>query len=405
MSTHVVSTSRYLMNTSSVLAAGRQLQNTMGEDFGQLEYAITQLEEAANEQDAGVTNYRAFMFSALDQSQPAQKETRERITEDVFATVLADLQIGSVLVAAGHDLGEADGKADGHRLAEALDALEETAPVIAQGLSMPLSAGPKPGRFNFSGAAAKTESQDVLSPDPKSAMDTFEKSATQTLETFVGELRGVAVSVVDALKKLSPEKILEALESFGGPVKIVTGAFKRLIEKGLEKVRAAIDALTRLIGSDALTKIKDRVMKFWEEASDKKLTELGNALIAKTIGVEATRQRITAVLSGGELDREAVDKASNEMAQLVAPYTGNMAMAKKAVEAISFVSGILVLTPVAGQKIALFAAGSYFLILGAVFLIAMDYTDSGRILQRVRGVGEIASGLRPSKEVPPPPAA
>jgi hypothetical protein len=401
MSTHIVSTSHYLMNTSAVLAAGRQLQNMMGEDYVQLDYAVTQLEEAANAQDAGATNYRALMFSALEQSKPAQKETRERITEDVFATVLADLQIGGVLVAAGHDLGEADGQTGGHRLAEALDALEQTTPVIARGLSMPLSAGPKPGRFNFSGSTDKTETPSVQSPDPKSARDAFEQRAKQTLDTFVGELRGVAVSVVDALKKLSPDKILEALESFGGPVKSVTGMVKRLLKKGLDKMQAAIDALVRLIGSDALTKVKERVVQFWNEAADQKLSELGNALIAKVIGVEATTQRVRAILSGGELDKDAVDKASDELAQLVTPYAGNMAMAKKAVEVISFVSGILVLTPIAGQKVALFAAGSYFLILGAVFLIAMDYTDSGRVLQRVRGVGEIAGGLRPAGEVPP----
>lgn len=53
---HAISTSRYLLNTSAVLAAGQQLQAMLGKDIETLDYAVTQLEEATKEQDAGATN-------------------------------------------------------------------------------------------------------------------------------------------------------------------------------------------------------------------------------------------------------------------------------------------------------------------------------------------------------------
>src|SRR5215216_5634973 len=105
MSTHITSTSRYLNNNASVVTAGRQLQNILGRDSSTLEFAITQLEEAAKAQDTGTNSYRAFMFSALEETKETQKERRQKINGDILATVVADLQVGSVFVAAGQAVG------------------------------------------------------------------------------------------------------------------------------------------------------------------------------------------------------------------------------------------------------------------------------------------------------------
>jgi hypothetical protein len=402
MPTHIVSTSRYLLGTKSVLSAGRQLQSMLGEDADTLKYAVTQLEEAASDQDTGTKGYRAFMFSALDKSKTAQKEKREKITEDVLATVVADLQIGSVLVAAGQAVGEAGaefkGQAAEDKLDEALASLEETTPVISRGLSGPLTGGMKPGRFNFSGSPDKAQPpQAIESPDVASAIKTFRTLSDQTMETFVSEFRGVAVEVVNAIKvPLKKIKIMEVFEKLGGPVRTAASMIGNLIKKGIQKIQSAIEALVRLIGNDNLTKIKDRIKELWGEIGKKKLNEWGNDVLSKFIGVKATRETIEIILAG-ELKKDAVDRASNELSQLKQPYNDNMEMAKKAVGAISIVSGVLFLLPIAGQQIALFAALAYLMILSVALLIAMDYCDSGQVLQRVRGVGEIANSLRAAK--------
>lgn len=393
--THTVSTSRYLLNTAGVLAAGRQLQDMLGEDLETLDYGVTQLEEAARDQETGATRYRAFMFAELETSRVAQKERRERISEDVFASVLTDLQIANVLLAAGNAVGETSGDSRPHLLDEALNDLDETRPVIARGLSSPLAKGTGPGRFNFSGAPSKPTV--FQSADAESAVQTFQRISNDTLDKLVSGVHEVALSVLESLKKLGPEKILEALNQLGGPVQTITGMIRRLIGQGIQKMKQALDDLVRLIGNDAISKIRDKIKEVWEDREK----GIVDTLLAKIIGVETTRTSITTILSLKGIDKDTADRGSNDLSQLLIPYKNNMEMAKKAVKAISFGSSVLILTPIAGQNIALFAASSYLIILAAVILVSMDYADSGRILQRVRGVGEIANGLRPNGNVPP----
>lgn len=396
--THTISTSRYLLNTAGVLAAGRELQNMLGEDLETLDYAVTQLEEAAKDQEIGGTKYRAFMFAELKKSKGVQTERRERISDDVFATVLMDMQIANVLMAAGHALGEAKGDSEPQLLDEALNDLDETRPVIARGLSSPLAKESGPGRLNFSGVVTKaTVFQSV---DADSAVQTFHKNSNDTLDKLVSGVHEVAVSVLNAVKKLSPEKILEALNNLGGPAQTITGMIKRLISQGARKMKQAIDDLVRLIGNDSILQIRDKIRELWDDREK----GIVDTLLGTIIGVETTRANITTIVSLKGIVRETADQASNDLSQLLITYNNNMEMAKKAVKAISFGSSLLILTPFAGHNIALFAASSYLIILAAAILVAMDYADSGRILRRVRGVGEIANGLQLNRSLPLPTA-
>jgi hypothetical protein len=392
--THAISTSRYLLNSASVLSAGRELQNMLGEDPDTLEFAVTQLEEAAKGQETGATKYRAFMFAELKRSKGTQTERRERISEDVFATVLMDMQIANVLMAAGHAVGEANGNPEPQFLDEALNDLNETRPVIARGLSSPLGKEMGLNRFNFSQPPAKAKAR--RSAKSESATQTFKRVSDDTLDQIVSGAHEVSLSVLAALKKLSPERILEALNQLGGPMQTITGLIRRLISQGIQKMKQAIDDLVRLISNDAITTIKDKIKEIWSDREK----GIVDSLLAKIIGVEATRASITTILSLEGIDKDTATQGSNDLSQLLIPYKGNIEMAKKSVKAISFFSGVLVLTPFAGQKIALFAASSYLIILAAVVLVAMDYADSGGILRRVRGVGEIANDLRPIKKAP-----
>jgi hypothetical protein len=389
--THPVSAGRYLLNTPAVLAAGRFLQNSLAEeDLDTLDYAVTQLSEAASSQGTGAKSYRAFMFTELKKTKAAQKEKSERIGEDVIATVLTDLQVANVLVGASHAIGEVDGNRRPEFLEQALTDLEQTAPAIAKELSSPLAKGRTSGRFNFAGTIFKERTFE--SPDPDSAVQTFEKVSNETLDQLVTGVHDVILGVIDALKKLSPESIEEALNQLGEPVKAITGMARRLISQGLEKMKQAIDDLTRLIGIKAIKRIKEKVEEIWTNRE----AGLVRKFLGELIGVETTRARIPTILRAKEIDKATVDQGSNDVARLLIPYNNNMLIAKKIVNAISFGSSILILTPIAGQKFALFAASSYLIVLATVTLTAMDYADSGRILQRVRGVGEIANSLRPS---------
>lgn len=384
--THTASTGQYLLDTSAVLAAGRLLQNALGEDLDTQDYAATRLSEAAKKQSSGAKNYRAFMFSEM-KARKVPKEKSKRIGEDVIASVLTDLQIANVLVAAGHAVGEVEGNKRPDLLEQALNDLDQTRPIIGKGLSSSLAKGTTLQRFNFSGTTAKEKTFE--SPDTESAIKTFKKVSDETLDQVVTGVHEVAVSVLEAAKKLSPEKVLEALNQLGGPVKTITGMAQRLVKQGIQKMKQAVDDLTRFIGNDGIKKVRDKVEEIWRNREK----GIVNQLLGKLIGIETTRASITAILGSKGMDKVIVDRASNEVSRLVIPYKDNVQLAKKIVNVISFGSTLLVLAPIAGPKVALFVASSYLAVLAGVILIAMDYADSGKILHWVRGVGEIAKSL------------
>jgi hypothetical protein len=70
-----------------------------------------------------------------------------------------------------------------------------------------------------------------------------------------------------------------------------------------------------------------------------------------------------------------------------------MELARGLVAAVTLAGTILALTPLVGLGLALAVASTYLVILASVILLGMDYADSGLVLRRVRGVGEIASSL------------
>lgn len=385
--THAASTGGYLLDTSAVLAAGRLVQNSLGEDLNTLNYAVTRLSQAATKQGSGAKSYRAFMFSEIKPAKKVRKKKNERIGEDVIASVLADFQVANVLVAAGHAVGEVEGNKRPEFLEAALNDLDLTGSVIGKSLSSPLAKGTTLQRFNFSGTTVKKKT--YASANAEAAIKTFKKVSDETLEQLVTGVFEVSVSVFEALKKLSPDKVLEALNQLGGPVKTITGMAQRLIKQGLQKMKQALDDLTRLIGFDAIKTVRDKVEEIWKNREK----GIVNQLLSKLLGIETTRAGITTILSARKMDKTILDQSSNEVADLLSPYNEKIQIAKKIVSAISFGTSLLVFTPIAGQKIALFAASSYFIVLASVMLIAMDYADSGTILCWVRGVGEIANGL------------
>jgi hypothetical protein len=388
-SNHAVLTSDYLLSTQSVLNAGNRLRNLIDADRATLEYAITRLERAAQQHEDGGTGYRAFMFSELETATEADKAMRERLTEDALASVLADLQVANVLIAAGQTLGETGERAEPRLLNEALLRLENTTRTIEQSLASPLAEGVEPGRFGFAEEVAAPET--VQSADLPSAIETLKSRSDETLTALVNETQGVMTSVLTALDKIDKAKVTAALSNLGFQVQALPRV-GRLFRQGVEKLEGAIDALIRLLGSEVLAQIKAKVEEIWQKVKK-------GEYIAQTLkwafGVEATRTHIAEILGSEGLERAALDEASNALSQLVIKFKENMAMAQGLTSAVTLAGTLLALTPLAGPELALVTASAYVLILAAVVLIGMDYADSGRILQRVRGVGEIADSVRP----------
>jgi hypothetical protein len=388
---HAVYTSDYLSSTQAVLFAGRRLQNTLGAERSKLEYAVTGLERAAQQHEQGGTSYRAFMFSALDTLPESNQVTRERVTEDALASVLTDMQVANVLMAAGQASGEAGERAEPRLLDEALLRLDNTTRVLERSLPSPLAAGAEPGRFGFAEAASIPEV--ARSPDVPSAIATFKSRSEEVLTTLVSETQAVVTSVITALSKLDTDMVLAALSKLGVQVQDLP-KIGRLFRQGIEKLAGAVNALIRLLGGQALEQIKARVEKIWQ---DVKNGEYITRVLEWAFEIDATRGYIAEMLALDGLTQEALDAASDAVAKLAAGFKENMAMARGIAAAIGLAGTVLALTPLAGPQLALLAASAYVAILAGIVLIGMDYTDASQLLQRVRGVREIAAGLRPAQ--------
>src|ERR1700694_1253875 len=97
----VVSTNDYLSSTKSVLHAGQELQRALKANapLKKKENAIRQLEQAGQKHDLGATSYRAFMFTEAESEPIADRAPGPQTSEDLFASVLNDLQVAGVYIA------------------------------------------------------------------------------------------------------------------------------------------------------------------------------------------------------------------------------------------------------------------------------------------------------------------
>jgi hypothetical protein len=386
---HIVNTSDYILSTESVITAGRRLQKALETraNPAKLEYAIKGLERAAQQQESSGADYHAFMFSELETAPETDKITRERVTEDVLASVLTDLHVANVLMAAGQAVGEIEGEREPKKLRESLLQLERTSSVVEQCLASPIETGPEPGRFGFSEEAADTDT--VKSPDLASAITTYKDRSGETLVSFVNDAKDVVMNVVKKLSEIDFDKVFDLLSDIGGKIGDLSKV-GRLFKQGVKKLQDAVNALLRLLGDDVVQKIKTQVNKVWSGLKDGKYVA---GPLEWSFGVEETKKQIQDILKSDKLNQESLDEGSNALAKLKVAFKENMGLLSGVAAAVSLAGTLLFFIPAIGPYAALTAASINLLILGAVILIGMDYTDSGILLRRVRGVREITLGM------------
>jgi hypothetical protein len=380
----------YLLSTRSVLLAGRRLRTTIGEKGSRLEYAKKQLEVAVNRYDKDGTDYRSFMFSDLNNESEIDKEMLEHKAEDTLATILSDFQVANILFAAGYALEET-GKGyespDPCYLDEAIRRLEDTVRAIEPSLS-PQDAGiSQPKRFGFS--QIDSVSREVKSQDLSSAIEGFRNQSEATIKALVNEAHGAIISALPELKKIGENKVLEVLSELDNPAKWL-GSFGRFFRFGAKKLRDAIEALMRFLGTETMSHMRTHLEKIWRDYTQGKLIKNSLELAFKT---EEAHAQIEDILNLKNLDIKELDDARSALLNLEMAFNENMAMIRAISAALLLAGTILKFAPLAGPETAAFIAFAYTVTLGAVVFIGMDYADSENIVRRVHGIREIAQGL------------
>src|SRR5271167_1855037 len=147
----------YLQSTRAVLQAGRQLRNVLDKDRATLDFAVSGLERAAQLQDNGGSDYHAFMFTALQAAPKADVAVTEKVTQDALASVLTDMHVANVLIAAGQTLGETGKAAHPNVLDGAILSLENAANIEERSLRRAPAAAAESGRLGFVGEVLTTK--------------------------------------------------------------------------------------------------------------------------------------------------------------------------------------------------------------------------------------------------------
>ena len=364
----------YLSNAQSVLAAGRRLRAQMDSPVAERRFAVQRLEEAAAESDAAGGRLRAFMFEEAGEGTAATASP-----DDALALITTDIHIANVLIAAGQTIDEGDG-------ITLPPALLDEALVRLDGANRTLSrAAAQSGTFHFSEDATPVEA-----PDDESALESFRQATTDTLNTVVTELEKVARAVVESMSKLPIDKVATAIAALGSTGDALP-RIGRLLRQGIEKLESALNALMKLLGSDALKAVRERVEKLWLKMKE---GEALSQLLRGALHIDDTQAFVNRILASGTIARASLNTGSTALVQLSKDFEAKMSSARTLSSGAAFATGVLLLTPMAPQA-ALFAAGMHAVILAGVLLIALDYTDSGT-LTWVRGVRDVTSSLQVS---------
>jgi hypothetical protein len=280
------------------------------------------------------------------------------VTEDALASVLTDMQVANVLIAAGQTLGETGKAAQPSVLDEAVVRLENTAHAIERSLPAGLTTGVEPGRFGFVGDV--TIAKAPQSADLPSAIESFKHRCNETLTVLVNEAETVVTGVITALSKLDKDRVLAALSKLGEQIPALP-EIGRLFRWGVNKLRAAITSLIHLLGTEALAGIKACVGKIWEEVKEGKYI---SQTLQWAFGVETTRSHIDDILHASGLQQESLDKGSNDVSGLAVSFKENMAIARGLTSGLTLATTVLALTPLAGPQLALLAGSGYAVVLG-----------------------------------------
>jgi hypothetical protein len=365
----------YTGRSKRLILAGEQLLESLQNEEVDRSIAIQDIESAAQ---PGPTSELVLRFASArnDQVPPSPAGTSP---DDALSGLLLELQGANVLLSAGIALNEHGGGSDVSLLTQSVQNLEISQSAATQVLAS-------------RAALAFAPTAGVKSSDINAAKETFRENAQGVLKDIVDDAASVVNAVLEQLKKLDGAKILEGIDKLGESFESFAIA-GRLIRQGLDKLKNALDALTKLFGKDLLASMKKQVAEIWQKFQS---GEYIRDVLVRTFDVEGTEARIAAALAQVNIDISVVDGATNDLAPLSEKYKSNMKLFRSLNSAIALAAGIIAVLHVAAPWVPLAMLGVYAALIAATILVGMDYCDSGRVLNWVRGVGQIAKGIKPA---------
>jgi hypothetical protein len=369
----------YSSRSQRLINAGHQLIQSLADETIDRSVAIQDIESAAEASTASELVLR--YASASDDSgwSPA-----ERISpEDALSGVLLDVQAANVLLSAGVALNEHGGGSESSFLHDSMADVESSQAIVIHNLE-------RHARREFAPASG------IKSSTLQAAKKTFSDNAEGVLKDIVDDAAGVVGDVLAKLRKFDGSKVAEGIQQLGESFQVIAAAGK-LIKRGLDMLKNALDALSKLFGEKVLASAKGKVAEIWQQVQSGKYTR---DVLTRIFDVKATQAHIAAILNQVELDIAVIDGATNDLPGLADRFKGNMKLFRSLMSAVALAGAIITFLQLAAPLIPIALAGVYISLVAATVLVGMDYSDSGHILRFVRGVGEIANGIKPGPGKP-----
>jgi hypothetical protein len=235
-----------------------------------------------------------------------------------------------------------------------------------------------PGTFGFTSSPAAPLPP---SADVESALHLFQEQAEKTLDRMVADAQAVLEGM---FAKIDRAEVLSAFGGIGALFEASAGAAP-LLRWGIERLRASLQALRSV-----LDRIPAQLLK-------QHLGELTTALTVRNglnllFGADVIRTEIALLRTPGGKGPAEVDGLTREMNQIGEAYSGICSKARTIAVIVAGIVGIAA-AALAWTAGALAVPAAFLVIAAAVVILGMDYADSERVLNRVRGVRNLASAL------------
>jgi hypothetical protein len=332
-------------------------------------FAAQQLKDAAQESETQETQKRNFMFSELEDSKIAHVE-KEKNAQSVLTSVLADVQVAEVLIAAGQaigEIGETGEKIDAVYLQESLNRLEETTQTLKQ-LQIVTS----------------------YSPDhPCTDLKTFQKCSHETLKTIVDQAKKGVEAIGKGLQGIDKISVLPILAELGSKIQQFPG-IGDLVRQGIHMMGKAINDLARLLKEKIPPELTEKIQQVWQDFTNGQSL---NVTLTWAFGIESIQNEIDQLLPENEAAADKLEKAYYDLIELTKTYQEKMTIVQKFGAVVSPIGALLAFTPLVNQGLSLFMASTYLTILAVILLIGMDYSDGRGAFGVVNGVGKIVQYL------------
>jgi hypothetical protein len=278
------------------------------------------------------------------------------VTEGL-AAILFDIQAGNLLIATGLRQGEV---AD--QIERAPNLLVNSRQQIEVSRNDLLSLVDAPLPFD---AELRQRSSSI-----ESAIGGFRTYSNELLQEIVAQAQSTVLLARDGLSKLDGSALGEALNRIGESLPLVAEV-GRLVRRGVELVKNAIEAIISLFGKDTLIQVRDAVGEVWQN-----INNLGGTLFDKLLGVEAVRARIEQILAGRGLNINPLDRATNALAPLAASFAADNKLLRAIIRAIGLAGALLAWLHAAGPWYMIGLGLAYATAIGAVVLVGRQYTGA-----------------------------